>query len=199
MHIIAHRRNTIEELKNTSKNYGVEVDIRSEGQKLIIHHDPFVPGISFNEWIRSYEHGTLILNVKEEGLEARLLELMALMNINDFFFLDQSFPFLVNSSRSGESRCAVRVSEFESVDTALSLAGKVKWVWIDCFSKFPLNEMDVQRLTAAGFKLCLVSPELHGRNADTEVPALRRLLKRLHIEGDAVCTKRPDLWESATH
>ena len=43
------------------------MDIRSEGARLIIHHDPFVAGESFDEWINAYQHGTLILNVKEEG------------------------------------------------------------------------------------------------------------------------------------
>jgi hypothetical protein len=195
MKLISHRRNTIAELRATDHNYGVEVDIRSEGQKLIIHHDPFVAGESFDEWVDAYQHGTLILNVKEEGLEARLIALMASKDIDDYFFLDQSFPFLVKWSKTGEYRCAVRVSEFESIETALTLAGKVDWVWVDCFTKFPLSEEDAVRLKNAGFKLCLVSPELQGRNAEIEIPALVSLLRARNIESDAVCTKRPDLWE----
>ncbi len=195
MKLISHRRNTIAELRATDHKYGVEVDIRSEGRKLIMHHDPFVGGESFEEWIDAYQHGTLILNVKEEGLEARLLDLMASKGIEDYFFLDQSFPFLVKWSKTGEYRCAVRVSEFESIETALSLAGKVDWVWVDCFTKFPLSEEDVVRLKNAGFKLCLVSPELQGRNAEIEIPALVSLLGARNIESDAVCTKRPDIWQ----
>ncbi len=195
MYIITHRRNTIAELRATNHKYGVEVDIRSEGQKLIIHHDPFVAGESFDEWIEAYQHGTLILNVKEEGLEARLIALMAAKGIDDYFFLDQSFPFLVKWSKAGEHRCAVRVSEFESIETALTLAGKVDWVWVDCFTHFPLSVDDAQRLKSAGFKLCLVSPELQGRDAETEIPALASLLKKRGIESDAVCTKHPELWE----
>lgn len=197
MKLISHRRNTVAELQATPHQYGVEVDIRSEGAQLIIHHDPFTPGESFEAWMDAYRHGTLILNVKEEGLEARLITLMEAKGIDDYFFLDQSFPFLVKWSRLGERRCAVRVSEFESVSTALTLAGKVDWVWVDCFSRFPLDAQDAARLKAAGFKLCLVSPELQGRDALQEIPALQRLLLELHIEADAVCTKRPDLWEVA--
>jgi len=91
----------------------------------------------------------------------------------------------------------VRVSEFESVDTALTLAGKVDWVWVDCFTRFPLDEADARRLISAGFKLCLVSPELQGRPAEDEIPALRRQLLSLNIDPHAVCTKRPDLWTSS--
>jgi len=192
--IIAHRRNTAAELAATPAEYGVEVDIRSFGERLIIHHDPFREGEDFETWMQSFRHGTLILNVKEEGLEARLIEIMRQRSVDDFFFLDQSFPFLVKWARNGEHRCAVRVSEFESVDTALTLAGKVDWVWVDCFTRFPLTTESAQRLQEAGFKLCLVSPELQGRPAETEIPQLRAQLASLRIAAEAVCTKRPDLW-----
>lgn len=197
MKLISHRRNTISELLATDSKYGVEVDIRSEGTRLIIHHDPCVSGESFDDWINVYRHGTLILNVKEEGLEARLISLMKSKGIDDYFFLDQSFPFLVKWSKAGEHRCAVRVSEYETVDTALTLAGKVDWVWVDCFTHFPLSEQNAIRLKGAGFKLCLVSPELQGRAAEIEIPKLISLLKDRNIVADAVCTKRPDLWETA--
>lgn len=195
MKLIAHRRNTIADLRTTNPKYGVEVDIRSHGPHLVIHHDPFVNGERFEEWINAYHHGTLILNVKEEGLEARLIALMQAKGINDYFFLDQSFPFLVKWSKVGERRCAVRVSEFESIDTALSLAGKVDWVWVDCFTHFPLSNDDARQLKQAGFKLCLVSPELQGRDAEVEIPQMAAMLNERNIEADAICTKRTDLWE----
>jgi len=196
--LIAHRRNKVEELVTTPARYGVEVDVRSRGERLITHHDPFVAGENFDEWISAYRHGGLILNVKEEGLETRLIALMKSKAIEDYFFLDQSFPFLVKWARAGEHRCAVRVSEFESIETALALAGRVDWVWVDCFTRFPLKHDDARRLKNAGFRLCLVSPELQGRDAETEIPALVRLLGEHGIQADAVCTKRMDLWERAS-
>lgn len=195
MKLIMHRRNTLGELTVTPARYGVEVDIRSFGSKLVIHHDPFEEGESFDAWIAAYRHGTLILNVKEEGLEARLTALMQRHSIEDYFFLDQSFPFLIKSARSGERRCAVRVSEFESVQSALALSGMVEWVWVDCFTHFPLSHEDAEALQEAGFKLCLVSPELQGRDAETGVAQLAALLDEREIRAEAVCTKRPDLWE----
>ena len=86
MHRILHRVNTIELLKNTPLNFGVEVDIRSNAENLIIHHDPFKQGELFEEWIQYFQHETLILNVKEEGLEDRLLKLMEQYRVNDFSF-----------------------------------------------------------------------------------------------------------------
>jgi len=196
MKLIAHRRNTIAELQASPNQHGVEIDLRSQGQRLIVQHDPFADGEDFESWLDHFRHGTLILNVKEEGLEERLIKLMAARGISDYFFLDQSFPYLVKWSKLGETRCAVRVSEFESVETAMSLAGKVEWVWVDCFSRFPLSAADAQRLKGAGFKLCLVSPELQGRDAQVEIPQLAALLDSLGIVADAVCTKRTDIWGS---
>ncbi|MDR3362973.1 MAG: hypothetical protein LBO64_09075 [Desulfovibrio sp.] len=194
MQIIAHRRNTLAGLKATPPEYGVETDIRSSGSELVLHHDPFARGERFADWLTGFCHKTLVCNVKEEGLEEAVTELLRRRGIEDFFFLDQSFPFLVKSARQGEKRCAVRVSEFESVDTALSLSGQVDWVWVDCFTRFPLDAEAAQRLCGAGFRLCLVSPELQGRDARTEVPILRSRLRSEGIAAAAVCTKNPELW-----
>jgi hypothetical protein len=195
MQIIAHRKNTIAELSQTPPQFGIEVDIRSWGEELTIHHDPFVQGEAFTAWLKHYQHRLLILNVKEEGLEARLIELMNEHGIENYFFLDQSFPFLVKWAKLGEKRLAIRVSEYESIDTALSLKDKANWIWVDCFTQFPLNQNTAKQLKEANFKLCLVSPELQGRNAELEIPALQKLLKVENITPDAVCTKRPDLWQ----
>jgi hypothetical protein len=181
---------------NCSPHHGVEVDIRSCGEQLIIHHDAFAAGGDFEEWLSAYHHGTLILNVKEEGLEARLLALMRARGISDFFFLDQSFPFLIKTTRAGETRCAVRVSEFESIDTALSLSRMADWVWVDCFNPgLWLNGADARRLQAAGFRLCLVSPELQGRTGADELNKVKIRLHDENIAMDAVCTKVPAQWE----
>jgi hypothetical protein len=195
MIIVAHRRNTQAELQSTPTQYGVEVDIRTQGDRLIVAHDPFIQGEDLRDWIRAYRHALLILNVKEEGLESALLELMRERGIAQFFFLDQSFPFLVRTARQGEKRCAVRVSEFESVDTALALAGLVDWVWVDCFTRFPLSAGDAARLRAAGMKLCLVSPELQGRHDPQELADLRHRLRTMDANIAAVCTKYPDRWQ----
>ncbi|MEL6956235.1 MAG: phosphatidylinositol-specific phospholipase C/glycerophosphodiester phosphodiesterase family protein [Pseudomonadota bacterium] len=194
MELIAHRRNTLAELAGTPHHLGVEVDIRSLGTRLVIHHDPFEAGEDFDDWIDAYQHGTLILNVKEEGLEAACLERMARRGIEQFFFLDQSFPFLMRTARAGERRCAVRVSEYESVETALSLRGQIDWVWVDCFTRLALTRAEHDQLRDAGFKLCLVSPELQGRLGEDEIPAMAAQVKRDGLTFDAVCTKRPDLW-----
>ena len=46
---IAHRINTIEELKSVPLEFGVELDLRDNGNQIIIQHDPFKDGTNFEE------------------------------------------------------------------------------------------------------------------------------------------------------
>lgn len=190
MQIIAHRRNTIEELEATPIKYGIEVDIRSYGEKLIVSHEPFLDAVGFKEWIKYYRHKTLILNIKEEGIEYCVKEIVEQHGIQDYFFLDLSFSYLIKMVNNGEKRVAVRFSEYESVDNALVLAGKADWVWIDCFSKLPLDK-SVYNVLKKRFKLCVVSPELQGRSFE-EIKIFKKKLEFFNI--DAVCTKNPEYW-----
>lgn len=194
MKLIAHRRNTVAELIDTPRSLGVEVDIRSRGDLLIAQHEPYVDGTDFAIWLDSFDHGTLILNVKEEGLEERLLKLMNEREIEDFFFLDQTFPLVVKWAALGETRIAVRVSEYESIETVFAVSGMCQWVWVDCFSNLPVTSAEATRLKEAGFRLCLASPELHGNDPEILIPKIRSEVLRRGVEVDAVCSKRPDLW-----
>ncbi len=195
MEKIIHRVNKKSDLVNLDKNYGVEIDLRSWGKDLIINHDPFLKGEYFEEWIKFYDHKTLILNVKEEGLEDKILEILKSLSIDNFFFLDQSFPFIKKYAFLGEKRCAIRVSEFESLETVLNMKDMVEWVWVDCFTKFPINFSEFKKLKDYKFKLCIVSPELQGRFKKEEIINFKKKLINQNIVGDAVCTKYPNLWE----
>ena len=195
MLIVHHRRNTLDLLAKTPISWGVEIDIRSYGDSIVVHHEPFVDAVRLEDWLKEYRHRLLILNIKEEGLEGRILQLMNEYGINRFFFLDQSFPFLIKTAKSGESRCAVRVSEYESIETALSLRGMVDWVWIDIFTAFPLSLADYTSLKNSSFKTCLVSPELQGQSV-AEVLELKKYILAMRFRFDAVCTRLPQYWEA---
>ena len=86
MEYIAHRVNTIKELKKVPKEYGVEVDLRDFENRLILQHDPFKDGEDFEEYLKYYNHGTIILNIKSESIEHKVIELVKKYNINNYFF-----------------------------------------------------------------------------------------------------------------
>lgn len=187
MEFIAHRINTIEELKQIKPEYGVEVDLRDYGERLILQHDPFKDGENFEDYLKHYNHGTLILNIKSERIEIRVLELLKKYKIDKYWFLDSSFPMIHLLTSSGERNIALRFSEFEGIDTILAMSGKVKWVWIDCFSQLPINAANYSLLKKSGFKLCLVSPEL--QKQDEKLVEYKRYLAKDGIVLDAICTK----------
>ena len=187
MEFIAHRINTIEELKQVPIEYGVELDLRDFGERLILQHDPFKDGEDFEEYLKHYEHGTMILNIKSERIEHKVLELIQKYGIKKYFFLDSSFPMIYLLSKSGESNIALRFSEFEGVDTILAMAGKVEWIWVDCFTKLPITAENYKLLKEHGFKFCLVSPELQGQSEKLE--SYKQYLESENIIFDAICTK----------
>jgi hypothetical protein len=189
---IAHRINTVSQLREVPPEYGIEVDLRDRGDRLILQHDPFGDGEDLEHFLPHYRHAMIILNVKSERIEHRARELMKRFNIVDYFFLDCSFPIIRTLVKQGEKRIAVRFSEYEPIESALALAGQVEWAWIDCFTKMPLDTESYRRLKAH-FKLCAVSPELQGRSVDT-IAAYARELQPYPM--DAVCTKRPDIWRN---
>ena len=52
MKFIAHRINTVEELKKIPTEYGVELDLRDRGERLILQHDPWTHDLKYK--IRAY-------------------------------------------------------------------------------------------------------------------------------------------------
>ncbi|MBX3152855.1 hypothetical protein KF728_22035 [Candidatus Obscuribacterales bacterium] len=187
VHYIAHRINTLSGLAEVPHEFGVEIDLRDRGERLILQHDPFTDGEDAEPFFADYKHGTLILNVKSERIEFKILELMEKYKIENYFFLDSSFPMIYQLVQRGETRSAVRFSEYESIDTVMKLEGLVEWVWVDCFSFLPISKDLYSHLKNCGFKLCLVSPELQGRPDD--IPLYRDKLKEDGIVFDAICTK----------
>ncbi len=184
---IAHRRNKISQLKETPHEFGVEIDIRDRAERLVLEHDPFTDGEDLEPYLAAYKHATLILNIKSERVEHRVLELLNKYSLTNYFFLDSSFPMLYKLSGMGETRLAVRFSEFEGLDTVLAMKGRVEWVWVDCFTKLPIDQAIFKTLKESGFKLCLVSPELQGRAED--IPNYKQQLEERGVQMDAICTK----------
>lgn len=196
MRIFQHRINTIEQLRLVPTSFGVEIDVRSDGKSLVLSHDPFTDRqILFDDWLADFHHKGIIVNIKEEGLEERILELLARYSVADFFFLDQSFPFLVRTIRQGELRSAVRVSDFESARTASNLRPIPNWLWLDSFTGQWNHLSEIRDLVEKGYKTCLVSPELQGRTLDEEILSITASLHTFELKLDAVCTKRPEVWE----
>ncbi len=193
---IAHRINDSAGLRNVSVEYGVEMDIHAYGDRLVVHHDAFVEGEPLDTWLEHYRHKLLILNIKEEGIERRVIELAEQRGITNFFLLDVTPPMMFRLAAAGEARMAVRMSACESVTNALALAGRVQWVFIDAMREdvaLPVTRAEHDALREAGFKLCMVSHELWGRPRQ-KVEAMQASLRETGVTLDAVLTRHPEWW-----
>ena len=158
-----HRINTVEQLRqiDPATGWGIEIDLRDNLQgEIYIAHDPFVSGELFEDFLKEYKlTGYMILNIKSERIEYRVLELLRKYAVQSYFFLD----------------------------TVLSMKGRVEWVWVDCFTNNPLTSDIYKVLKDAGFKLCFVSPEL--QNQGEKLIEYRDYFIKNDIKLDMVCTK----------
>ena len=196
MIIIKHRVNTIKDLKKTDKNFGVEIDLRSNQSNVYLNHDPFKKGELFNKWARSFKHKILVLNVKEEGLEHKILKILKKNKIKKFFFHDQTFSSLLKNMI--KTHVSIRYSEYESLEKTNYLFKKIKWIWIDNFNEIKLEKKFYQKLKKNNVKICLVSPELVNVKRVKQIKKIISFLKKKNFKIDAVCTKKPKLWSKLT-
>ncbi|MFG6333942.1 MAG: hypothetical protein K1W20_00450 [Lachnospiraceae bacterium] len=188
MEYIAHRINTIAELKKLPEEYGVELDLRDDlNGRIYISHNPFEAGEDFEAYCKEYRHGTMILNIKSERIEHEVLTLMEKYQIRNYFFLDSSFPMIKLLTDMGVKQVALRFSELEGLDTIRNMAGRAQWVWVDCFTKIPIDRESFKELKALGYKLCFVSPELEGQ--EEKLAEYKEYIREQGIVFDAVCTK----------
>jgi hypothetical protein len=190
MLLIEHRVNTLEHLAQVPPERGIEVDVRDYDGELRLAHDPLETGERLADLLAEYHHALIVFNVKCDGLAGRIAALARRHGVEDYFFLDLANPSLINLARRGEARVAVRYSEFEPVEAALALAGQAGWVWVDCFTRLPLEPASYAALRPR-FKLCLVSPELQ-KHPRERIAAFRAQLRDMPV--DAVCTDYCEDW-----
>ena len=187
---ICHRINKLEELHKIDKQFGVELDIRDDHKsgKLILAHDPFVNGEYFEDYLQNYKHNTLILNIKSERIELDCLKLLEKYNIKNYFFLDSSFPmiYLLNKNYHNNQN-ACRYSEFENLHFFLENKDMFSTIWVDCFTKFPLNKENYGLIKKENKKICIVSPELQKQPDKIEI--YRNYMIENDIIPTMICTK----------
>ena len=193
MRIYSHRINRKSALEQTSPDFGVEIDLRTYSDRLILSHDPFTSGELFEDWLSAWKGQPLILNVKEDSLEEAILEILNKHGVTDFFFLDQSYPSIRRLIARGITKVATRVSDYEDLTTALKSGSD--WVWLDSFSaSWDYLIEATKAVEENGQKSCLVSPELQRKDPSDELSRLKLLIQENNLKLNAVCTKVPESW-----
>ncbi|SES25983.1 hypothetical protein SAMN03159406_03043 [Rhizobium sp. NFR03] len=199
MKILAHRgwwhdpaeKNTETAFRRAFEHgFGVETDVRDQNGILKIAHDmPVGDAVmhfdTFLDLHKAYDRsGTIALNIKADGLQAEVRKSLDRARITDLFCFDMAVPDALGYLRAG-FQTYTRHSEIETVP---SFYDKADGVWLDAFFGDWITRDIIDDHLAAGKKVALVSPELHGRD-----PAQAWALWRgLTGENVAICTDMPD-------
>lgn len=195
MIILSHRGFWLQpEEKNTwpafertlASGFGTETDVRDRLGDLVISHDP--AGAHARAWqdLIDLFAGTglpLAVNVKADGLSAPLSRAFEGRNI-DWFAFDMSGPETVRYAAAG----LPFFTRHSDVEPDPLLYGAAEGVWLDAFWSdwFGVDVIDAH--LAAGKRVCVVSPELHGRPWMDQWAKIGGLSDRA---GLMLCTDRP--------
>lgn len=194
VHFICHRINTLDELNKIDPQFGVELDVRDKYDAIEIAHDPFIKGESFENYVKNYKHGTMIVNVKSERIEQTCINILNKYNIDiDYFFLDSSFPmiYLLKSQYQCQAKFACRFSEYEPIEHFMKCKDMYDYIWVDCFTKFPLNKENYHIFENK--KICIVSPEL--QKHENKIEEYRNYIIENNIFPHMICCKEHNIIE----
>lgn len=188
---ICHRINTMDELEQINPQFGVELDLHDEQitKNIAVYHDPFSDNFEmFENYLKKYNKNILILNIKVERIEHKCIELLQKYNITNYFFLDSTFPMIYAlATKHNCVKNAIRFSEFEPIEMLQLSKSLYSWIWVDCFTKFPLNTENYVLIKNLNKKICIVSPEL--QNNFEKINEYRDYLINNNICVDAICCK----------
>ena len=166
MEIIIHKINTVKELRRIRKDFGTEIDSKSYKSKLILNHEPYKSGDLLENYLSTYDNGTLVLNIKESGIENDVIKLTKKYNIKSYFLLDCEMPYIFQKYKKNFRNMAIRFSEYEPIQISAKFINKIDWIWIDTYTKLPVSPSNVKIIKK--FKSCIVCPERWGREKDIE-------------------------------
>jgi len=178
--------------------FGTETDFRDYQGSLFIAHDPpqTRPAVSAEEFfslMATFDPSLpLAINIKADGLQTMLKTLIEAQGISNYFLFDMSIPDALQSIKAG-LRIFTRQSD---VEPEPHLYRQAHGVWVDAFHDDSWITADVVlRHLDAGKAVCVVSPELHGRDHRDFWDRLKLDSLATH-EGFMLCSDIPEAAES---
>jgi glycerophosphoryl diester phosphodiesterase len=148
--------------------WGIETDIRDYDNQLVISHDIAVNNSYSTEFLlEQYKEclskATLALNIKADGLSAKLKALLEKYEISEYFVFDMSIPETLRYLDL-DMNVFIRYSEYE--DANKELYDRSKGIWLDAFKKEWYDNNFVNLHLENNKKIAIVSSELHGRKEE---------------------------------
>ncbi len=191
---IAHRQNELKNLKKLERSNfnGVEFDLRSNSEKIIMSHDPFKNGNDFLKKYRLLKNFFLIIDIKSSGISSKIYKLLK-KNKYKFLLLNLIQPEFVQMVEKGYGKnLLLRFSSYEKIDISKKKLKKINWVWLDFFERHFITSKEYKYLKKFKKKICLTSPDLLGYKTEL----LKRYIAHLNkkkIRIDMVCVKEKNI------
>lgn len=202
MQILSHRgywgegrnKNTIEAFNHSFvRGYGTETDFRDLNGRLVVSHDPPIEGAltadDFFGLIATVDPSLPVaINIKSDGIQDMVLEQLEKFGISNYFLFDMSIPDALASISKG-LKVFTRQSD---VEPDANFYDDAEGVWMDSFHDDSwITEQVIQSHLDANKKVCVVSPELHGRPHQNLWDRLRDTIDTNH-QSVMLCTDIPD-------
>lgn len=171
--------------------FGTETDIRDSLGELVISHDMprggEMPVADFLALWQAHPELPLALNIKADGLAASLRTLLEAAGRDNYFVFDMSIPDMLGCLRQG-LKVFARVSDVEPQPACFE---RVSGIWLDAFQGEWYDLDVIRRFVDQGKQVCVVSPDLHGRDPQALWERLAASDLR-HCREVLVCTDRPE-------
>lgn len=147
-----------------SKGFGIETDIRDYRGNLVISHDiankrSMLLDTLFQLYISINKSLFIAINIKADGLQEKLKELILKYGIENYWVFDMAVPDALQCI-SYEMNVFTRESEYETIP---SFYEESYGVWMDEFESHWITWTKIDQHISRDKKVCIVSPELHKR------------------------------------
>ncbi|MBU0730880.1 MAG: hypothetical protein KKE17_01510 [Proteobacteria bacterium] len=179
--------------RSFSLGFGTETDVRDLNGELVISHDPPV-GDCFSvdnlfEIYTSFDTDLyLALNIKADGLQEKLQQKLKHYGISNYFVFDMSVPDALGYFKNG-LKAFTRQSEYETIP---SFYERAEGVWLDEFHSHWIDRDLLASHLQSGKKVCIVSPDLHGREYLVEWQDYKNILADSGRGDIMLCTDYPE-------
>ena len=188
---IAHRINTIEDSDSIPRGIGIEFDVHAYGSELVVSHDPFCRGVKLHNFLKHNKDRFCAINIKEEGIEKKVIDLSLKIGLKNFFLFDVNLPQICKLGDRYRNFLCLRISEYEKPNLK-ELKNFSRYIWVDSFKgKFWMSQEEISNLKQLNFNLCFVSPELHRPIIKKQIEFSRDVKRNHNLfdSMDSVCTK----------
>lgn len=179
--------------RSFSLGFGTETDIRDYKGKLVISHDiadeKCINVKDMFEIYNKYDNTLpLALNIKADGLQVKLKELLEEYKITNYFVFDMSVPDGLGYLKQN-IKAFTRESEYEKTP---SFYDEACGVWLDEFQGHWITKEVIEKHIKNNKQICIVSPDLHKREYKKEWQHYKDIEKELSIDNLMICTDYPE-------